>query len=125
MVLLIVTSLVLRSFSHLLSQDRGFDSSHVTLAQVGLFTPQYGDKLPNVKTVKLAFADRTMTALRQLPGVQSVAITSAMPMTGETWVDDLNRPDHPLPGRIEPLINLRWINDEYPARHADSAGRRP
>jgi predicted permease len=112
-VLLIVTSLVLRSFSHLLRQDRGFDSSHVTLAQVDLFSPQYGDKLPNVKTVKLAFADRTMAALQQLPGVQSVAISSAAPMTGETWIDDLTRPDHPLPEAQRPLINLRWINQDF------------
>ena len=112
-VLLIVTSLVLRSFSHLLRQDRGFDSSHVTLAQVDLFSPQYGDKLPNVKTVKLAFADRTMAALQQLPGVQSVAISSAAPMTGETWIDDLTRPYHPLPEAQRPLINLRWINQDF------------
>jgi hypothetical protein len=32
-VLLVVTSLVLRSLSHLLKQDRGFNSSHVTLAR--------------------------------------------------------------------------------------------
>ena len=75
-VLLIVTSLVLRSFSRLLRQDRGFDSSHVTLAQVDLFAPQYGDSVPNGKAAKLAFADRALTALRQLPGVQSVALTS-------------------------------------------------
>ena len=42
-VLLIVTSLALRSFSHLLRQNRGFDASHVTLAQVDLFAPQYDD----------------------------------------------------------------------------------
>ena len=42
-VLLIVTSLTLRSFSHLVRQSRGFDSSHVTLAQVDLFAPQYDD----------------------------------------------------------------------------------
>ncbi len=42
-VLLIVTSLALRSFSRLLRQNRGFDSNHVTLAQVDLFSPQYGD----------------------------------------------------------------------------------
>ncbi len=112
-ILLIVTSLVLRSFSHLLRQNRGFDSSHVTLAQVDLFAPQYGDTRPNVKTIKLAFADRLLMALRQLPGVQSVAITSAAPLSGETWVDSLNRPDHPLPQAQKPLINLRWINDDY------------
>jgi predicted permease len=111
--LLLVTSLVLRSFSHLLRQDRGFDTSHVTTAQVDLYAPQYDDTRPNVKALKLSFADRTLTALRQLPGVQSVAITSAMPLAGETWVDYLNRPDHPLPQAEQPLVNLRWINEDY------------
>jgi predicted permease len=112
-VLLIVTSLVLRSFSRLLRQDRGFDSSHVTLANVDLFAPQFSDKVPGVKAVKLAFTDRTLAALQQLPGVQSVTVTSAAPLTGETWVDELKRPDHPLPEAQRPLINLRWVNQDY------------
>jgi predicted permease len=112
-VLLIVTSLALRSFAHLLSQSRGFDSSHIALAEVDLFAPQYGDKLPNRKAVKLAFADRAIAALNQLPGVQSVAITSVAPLTGETWVDTLSRPDHPVPAGKEPRINVRWINPNY------------
>jgi predicted permease len=112
-VLLIVTSLVLRSFSHLLRQDRGFDASHVTLAEVDLFAPQYGDSKPNVKTVKLEFADRTLTQLQQLPGVRSATATSAAPLTGETWVDDLTRPDHPLPPAQQLAINVRWIDQNY------------
>ena len=112
-VLLMITSLVLRSFSRLLRQDRGFDSSHVTMAQVDLFSPEFGDKMPNVKAVKLAFTDRALTALQQLPGVQSVTVTSAMPLTGETWVDNLERPDHPVPEAQRPMINLRWINQNY------------
>ncbi len=112
-VLLIVTTLVLRSFSHLLRQDRGFDSSHVTLAQVDLFAPQYGDSQPNVKSVKLEFADRALGQLQQLPGVQSVALTSVAPLTGETWVDDLTRPDHPLPPAQQLPINVRWIDNNY------------
>jgi predicted permease len=112
-ILLIITSLVLRSFSHLLRQNRGFDSSHVTLAQVDLFAPQYDDALPNVKAVKLAFADRAQAALAELPGVQSVAITSATPLTGETWVDNLTRPDHPVPPAEQPAVNVRWISPSY------------
>lgn len=112
-VLLIVTSLMLRSFSRLLRQDRGFDSSHVTAAQVDLFAPQYRDSLPNIKAVKLAFADRALAALQGLPGVKSVAVTSVMPLTGQTWVDELDRPDHPVPEAQRPLINVRWINPDY------------
>jgi predicted permease len=112
-VLLIVTSLALRSFSNLLSQNRGFDSSHVTLAQVDLFAPQYGDSQGNVKAVKLSFTDRALAALNQLPGVQSVALTSVAPLTGETWVDNISRPDHPVPAGQEPRINVRWVNPDY------------
>jgi predicted permease len=112
-VLLIITSLVLRSFSRLLRQDRGFDSSHITLAQVDLFSPQYGDSSGAYKTAKLNFTDRTLAALRQLPGVQSVALTSVTPLTGETWVDTLSRPDHPVPDGEQPPINVRWINPDY------------
>lgn len=124
-VLLIVTSLALRSFAHLMNENRGFDSSRVTLAQVDLFSTQYADSLPNVKTVKLAFVDRTLAALRQLPGVESVSITSVAPLTGETWVDNLTRPDHPVPQGKEPLINVRWIDPEYlPTMHGSLiAGR--
>jgi predicted permease len=112
-VLLIVTSLALRSFSHLLRQNRGFDASHVNLAEVDLFAPQYDIDGPKGNAARLAFADRTLAALRQLPGVQSVAVTSVAPLTGETWVDNIFRPDHPVPAGHEPLINVRWINPDY------------
>ncbi len=112
-VLLIVTSLALRSFSRLLRQDRGFDASHLTMAQTDLFAPQYDDDGPKRDTTRLAFADRALAALSQLPGVQSVALTSVTPLTGETWVDTLSRPDHPVPAGKEPAINVRWINPDY------------
>jgi predicted permease len=115
-VLLIVTSMALRSFSRLLRQDRGFDTSHITMAQTDLFQPAYedeGGKGIGGNAAKLAFADRTLAALVQLPGVQSVALTSVTPLTGETWVDNLTRPDHPVPAGTEPPINVRWINPEY------------
>ena len=112
-VLLIVTSLALRSFSNLVRQNRGFDSSHVTLAQVDLFTPQYDQDGPKGNAIRLALADRTLMALRQLPGVKSVAVTSVAPLTGENWVDNLFRPDHPVPAGQEPMINVRWINPDY------------
>ena len=112
-VLLIVTSLTLRSLSRLLRQERGFDSSHVTLAQADLFAPRYDNDGPTGSAARLAFADGALTALGQLPGVQSVALTSVTPLTGETWVDNLFRPDHPVPAGKEPMINVRWINSDY------------
>ena len=115
LVLLMVTSLVLRSFSRLLHQDRGFDTHHVTAMQVDLYSPQYSDKLPNVKVVKQEFMDRVEAALKQLPGVETVGIASALPLTGQTWVDELIRPDHPVPQTERPLVNVRFVNPEYMA----------
>ncbi len=112
-VLLIVTSLVLRSFSRLMRENRGFETSHVTTATVDLYSPQYDDAKAGFKTAKLEFTDRALAALGRLPGVEAVALSSAAPMTGETWVDDLTRPDHPVPPAQQPLINVRWIDPSY------------
>lgn len=124
-VLLIVTSLALRSFSHLLRQDRGFDTTHVTLAQADLFATAYESDGHSGDAARLAFADRALAALGQLPGVQSVAVTSVTPLTGENWVDNIFRPDHPVPAGKEPRINVRWIDPGYlpTMRSAIVAGR--
>ena len=113
LVLLIVTSLVLRSFGRLLHENRGFDASQVTVMQVDLHELQYSDTIPNSDTVKREFVERAEAALEQLPGVQAVGMTSAMPMTGETWIDALARPDHPVPEAEQPLVNLRFISPGY------------
>jgi len=112
-VLLIVTSLALRSLSHLLRQNRGFNASHITLAQADLFATQYNNFSSKGNAARLAFADRALAALSQLPGVQSVALTSVTPLTGENWVDNLFRPDHPVPPGKAPTINVRWISPDY------------
>lgn len=112
-VLLIVTALVLRSFGRLLNTHRGFDASHVTVAQVDLLTPRYADYQPNATETKVAFIDRSLAALRALPGVQSAAITSTMPLTGERWIDPITRPDHPVPPASRPMINVRFISPGY------------
>jgi predicted permease len=112
-VLLIVTGLLVRSFSRVLTQQREFDAHNVTLAQVDLFAPQYGDDMDKSQNVRAAFIDRALENLRQIPGVQSVAMTSEMPLAGDTWVDGIERPDHPLPPQLEPDANMRWISPGY------------
>ncbi|MGC2619721.1 MAG: ABC transporter permease [Acidobacteriaceae bacterium] len=111
--LLIVTGLLVRSFSTLLTQNRDFDSSHLTLASVFLYAPQYGDQSPKSQAVRAAFMDRAIADLGHIPGVQSVASTSEQPMAGATWIDEVVRPDHPLPDGQNPDANIRWISPGY------------
>jgi predicted permease len=112
-VLLIVTGLLLRSFSHLLTQQRDFDAGRVTLVQVNLYAPQYGDKQEKSAALRAGFVDRSLQDLGRLPGVQSVAMTSEMPLAGETWVDTIFRPDHPVAPGHQPNANMRWVSPSY------------
>jgi len=113
--LLVVTGLLVRSFSHLLDQNRNFDASHVTLAQVYLYAPQYGDSMTDAKgqAARAAFDDRALADLAGIPGIQSVASTSETPMAGETWINTIKRPDHPLPEAQTPDANIRWVSPSY------------
>ena len=112
-VLLMMTGLVLRSFSQVMRQSRGFDSDHVTAARVTLYAPQYGDSASNADAAKEAFVDRTLASLKQIPGVQSAAMTSVMPLTGDGWIDMVDRKDHPVPPGQQVKVNIRFISPGY------------
>ena len=45
--------------------------------------------------------------------MQSAAITSELPLAGDTWIDGVTRPDHPVPPGHEPDANVRWISPGY------------
>ena len=111
--LLVVTGLLVRSFSTLLNQNRNFDSSRITIARAFLYAPQYGDTTDKTGAARAAFNDRALAALAQIPGVQSVAMISELPLGGDTWIDDVLRPDHPVPPGHEPTANIRWISPSY------------
>ncbi len=110
-VLLIVTGLVVRSFSRVLNQQHDFDAQHVVLAEVDLLSPRYegasGDSARSV------FIDRVLDKIRSAPGVEFAAITSTMPLSGDAAVHSIYRPDHPLPEGEVPTANLRNVSPEY------------
>ncbi|MGA3087114.1 MAG: ABC transporter permease [Terriglobales bacterium] len=112
-VLLIVTGLLLRSFSNLVLQQRDFDSSRVTLTSVSMSTPQYGNSPEEAGAVRANFIDRAINDLSRLPGVESVAMTSEMPIAGEIWVSSIVRPDHPVAPGQELNANIRWVSPSY------------
>ncbi|HEX4031838.1 MAG TPA: ABC transporter permease [Terracidiphilus sp.] len=120
--LLIVTGLMIRSFSHLLTQDRQFSAQHVVLAKADLNGVRYGGGQypttnPGADQGSLqrdAMIDQTLDRLRSLPGVeQEAAVTSVMPLTGDMNVDGLRRPDHPVPEGQVPMANRRFVSPGY------------
>ena len=112
-VLLVITSLVLHSFSRLLFEQRNFDASQVILAEVDLLGPKYEQSNDSNDSARSQFIDRALDKIRSTPGVEFVAITSAMPMSGDSAVHSIYRPDHRLPEGEVPLANLRNISPGY------------
>jgi predicted permease len=78
LILLTTSGLLLRSFSNMSAVDLGFRPDHVTTASYSLPQKQYS-KQPQIDT----FNRQLVQQLRQLPGVQSVGLTSTLPTTGD------------------------------------------
>ena len=105
-VLLLITGLFSKSLLFLLHQDKGFDTGHVAVAETRLPPNSYA-----TNQSRAAFDDAVLRNLREIPGVQSAGLVSAMPLEGETWIEGLERADRQVPNA--PLINLRWASPGY------------
>jgi predicted permease len=112
-VLLIVTGLVIRSFSRILHQPHDFDTSQVILTEVDLLSPRYEEPNGSGDSARSEFIDRVLEKIRSTPGVEFAAITSTMPLSGDAAVHSMYRPDHPLPESEVPTANLRNVSPEY------------
>ncbi len=91
-VLLVGAGLLGKSFYNLLHVDLGFDPEH--LATVGVMAPDVGyDKDEQL----LPPARKILDGVAALPGVQSAALTSLLPVTyngNTTWMRIVGRPFH-------------------------------
>jgi predicted permease len=112
-VLLIVTGLVVSSFSRVLNQPHDFNASHVVLAEVDLLSPGYEQPNSSGDSARSELIDRVLSKIRSNPGIEFAAITSTMPLSGDAAVHSMYRPDHPLPESEVPTANLRNISPGY------------
>jgi predicted permease len=112
-VLLIVTGVVVRSFSRVLNQQHDFDANHVILAEVDLISPMYEQTNNSGDSARSEFIGRILDKIRSNPGVEFAAITSTMPLSGDAAVHSIYRPDHPLPESDVPTANLRNVSPGY------------
>jgi putative ABC transport system permease protein len=106
--LLVTAGLFLSSFVRLTTIPRGFDIERVLAVNVAL---------PGAKYAKDAdvsrFFETVLDQARALPGVESAAITSYLPMQGESWIDVV-RPENDARRESQlPNPNLRFISPGY------------
>ena len=106
--LVVLAGMFLLSLSRLLSVDRGFTTQRVLSATVVLPDKQY-----NTPAARQAFYQRSLTRLRQLPGVRSAGIVSVLPLQGDRWGDMISVPGDTRPIFSQPEAKYRWLSPGY------------
>jgi putative ABC transport system permease protein len=82
LVLLVGAGLMVRSLIHLQRVDLGFNSDNLLTLRVTLSRHKY--KIQTDPRLAIQFYQQTLEKLRALPGVEAVAATTNLPLTGET-----------------------------------------
>lgn len=90
-VLLVSAGLLVRSLDRLFAVDAGFESAQLLTMQVHVS----GQRFAAADASRQFFAD-ALTAVRSVPGVESAAFTSQLPMSGD--LDEYGVQFEPLPG---------------------------
>ena len=112
-VLLVGAGLVTSSLVHLLSMDKGFTTEQTVAIDVTVPWVHY-----KTGQDQLHFWDLAIEQLRSIPGVQSAAFTSKLPLTGESMVNDVVL-DGSEQAAVDPVshvnveINVRYVSPDY------------
>jgi putative ABC transport system permease protein len=106
--LLIATGLLLESFARVLRVDRGFRADHVLTLDMSLPIARY--RMP---VERRTFYDDVVRRVGAIPGVHAVGLTSALPLDGESQVDNLSLVNDQRPEGQRPLGNIRYVTDGY------------
>ncbi len=106
--LVLMTGLLTASLMKLMRVDRGFTSEHTLTAMVDLPRQQYPDGQHRAE-----FYRNVLGRLDQLPGVEHAAITSALPLSGDSWGDMVRVPGDNRSWTQLPLESFRSVSPEY------------
>lgn len=108
-VLLAGAAMLISSFVRLSNQESGFRFEKVWVGGIGLPPGQYPDP-----QTRAQFADRIVTELQSSPGVEAVAVTDAIPLSGNSSQSPYARVDrNPVPVNQRPLGLTRSISPGY------------
>ncbi len=106
--LLLMTGLLTASLIKLMHVNRGFTVERTMTAMVDLPREQYPDRQH-----RAAFYREVLRRLDGVPGVKHAAITSVLPLTGNSWGEAAQLPGDNRPIAQLPQENFRWISPEY------------
>ena len=107
-VLLISSGLLIRAVWRVRAIDPGFVSHHVMTMKTALPRPKYDDPKRRGE-----FYDRVLTNVRTLPGVQSAAFISGLPMIVTGLITGIEVPGEDVRSTRNNLVSHRWVTSQY------------
>jgi putative ABC transport system permease protein len=106
--LLVTAGLLISSFVRVMTVDKGFDVERVMALDMSLPATRYSDDARSA-----AFYRGVLEKAAAMPGVESVALVSALPLEGEIWIDIVGTEHDPRPLLEKPSTNVRFISPGY------------
>jgi predicted permease len=106
--LLVTAGLFLSSFVRLTIIPRGFDIERVLAVDVALPGTKYAKDADLTR-----FFETVLDQARALPGVEAAAISSYLPLQGESWIDVVKTENDTRSESQLPSANLRFISPGY------------
>ena len=107
--LLVVTAgLLAASLMGLMRADKGYTATTVLAVNVSVPWAKYTEA-----DQRNQFHERLLASLESQPGVVAAAVTTALPLEGETWVDSAALPGSNKPSYTKPMVNVRFVSPGY------------
>ncbi len=107
-ILLIASGLLIRAVWRVQAVDPGFASRDVLTLRTALPRPKYDSPVRRNE-----FYERVLTGVRALPGVQSAAFTSGLPMVVTGLITGVDVPGQPPPDAWTGGVSHRWVTPRY------------
>jgi putative ABC transport system permease protein len=109
LVLLVGAGLLIRSFYHLQKVDPGFIVDNILTFNVALPQAKYSDDQR-----KTDFFDQVLQKIRVLPGVESAAMASGLPLGNNGWQSGFTIEGRPAPPPGQnPLTEVAYVSPDY------------
>jgi len=107
-VLLVTAALLMTSFIRVMRAEKGFRADTVLAADVQIPRAKYHEDAQRNE-----FHQRVLSRLAGQPGVVSAAVVTALPLQGETWIDNVSVPGDTRSSWEHLTANVRFISPDY------------
>jgi predicted permease len=109
-IVVFLSTLVVRSFQKLMAVDPGFRTDHLLSAELTLPTPRYDDTSP----ITNRFYQQVLDRIAQAPGVISAATTTQLPLRpSQVMTRFLIQGAPPLTPGTYPYAQIRYVSPDY------------